>query len=71
MTETRSKAGLTSRKGERLDVKVVLTMDFVQKDGGAFVRYLKDQNESRIESGINVNSKDPCGPAAVGGRVFG
>jgi len=44
---------LKGRKGERLGVELVLTRDFLKKDGKAFIRLMRSQDESKIEGGLS------------------
>jgi hypothetical protein len=45
-------ANLKGRKDEKLGLELILTRGIPQNNGEAFIRYLKSQDESRIESGL-------------------
>lgn len=45
-------ANLKSREGQKLGIELVLTRDLFNKDGNAFVRLMRSQDESRVEGGI-------------------
>jgi hypothetical protein len=44
---------LKSQAGKMLGLDLVLTRDIPKKDGEAFVRYLRSQDESRVEGGLS------------------